>query len=307
MHESCMDCCAIQDASCISCKIMHETGKIFSLGTEHNLLICCHCSSLVAMSHKASHSKKCRIHPCLLCPGLLLILFLMLSLVSLMFVSSGVQQSDLSLLKQSRLLLVPYHQHLELWSLITQWSPGLNFFCCLSVSFQVLNLEVVTISLSRLGDLWKLAVSCATLSTHVHQKEVPVRKNMTSAISLAQDGLYGKACQTLTSSGVAPNNPTTWNLLVSKHPSCTCPLVPDTPHTDFKLPSTLNLMAILRSFPKLTAAGPSGLRIQHLIDAAEVPLQTPSYTLFELSLTFWFLVGHRLKLLFSWQGVTSQL
>ena len=34
-------------------------------------------------------------------------------------------------------------------------------------------------------------------------------------------------------------------------------------------------MAILRSFPKLTAAGPSGLRIQHLIDAAEVQLQTP--------------------------------
>ena len=65
------------------------------------------------------------------------------------------------------------------------------------------------------------------------------------------------------------------NLLVSKHPSCTCPSVPDTPHTDFKLPLTLNLMAILRSFPKLTAAGPSGLRIQHLKNAAEVPLQTP--------------------------------
>ena len=127
----------------------------------------------------------------------------------------------------------------------------------------------------HLGDLWKLAVSRATSSTHVHQREVPVRKKLTSAISLAQDGLYGKACQTLTSSGVAPNNPTIWNLLVSKHPSCTCPSVPDTPHTDFKLPSTLNLMAILRSFPKLTAAGPSGLRIQHLIDAAEVPLQTP--------------------------------
>ena len=31
----------------------------------------------------------------------------------------------------------------------------------------------------------------------------------------------------------------------------------------------------MRSFPKLTAAGPSGLCIQHLIDAAEVPLQTP--------------------------------
>ena len=110
----------------------------------------------------------------------------------------------------------------------------------------------------RLGDLWKLAVSCAASSNHARQKEDPVKK-LTSVISLAQDGLYSKACQTLTSSGVAPNNTTTWNLLVSKHPSCACPSVPDTPHTDFKLPSTLNLMAILRSFRKLTAAGPSGL------------------------------------------------
>ena len=34
-------------------------------------------------------------------------------------------------------------------------------------------------------------------------------------------------------------------------------------------------MALLHSFPKDTACGPSGLRIQHLIEAAEVPLQFP--------------------------------
>ena len=33
-------------------------------------------------------------------------------------------------------------------------------------------------------------------------------------------------------------------------------------------------MAILRSFPKLTAAGPTGLRVQHLIDTANSPFQT---------------------------------
>ena len=33
-------------------------------------------------------------------------------------------------------------------------------------------------------------------------------------------------------------------------------------------------MANLHPFPKLTAAGPSGFHIQHLIDTAEVPLQT---------------------------------
>ena len=37
----------------------------------------------------------------------------------------------------------------------------------------------------------------------------------------------------------------------------------------------INIVPVLRSFPKLTAAGPSGLRIQNLIDAAEVQLQTP--------------------------------
>ena len=36
-----------------------------------------------------------------------------------------------------------------------------------------------------------------------------------------------------------------------------------------------NIMATLQSFPKGTAAGPSGLRIQHLLDAAGIPLPTP--------------------------------
>ena len=35
---------------------------------------------------------------------------------------------------------------------------------------------------------------------------------------------------------------------------------------------------MLRSFPKLTAAGPSGMRVQHYLDAASVPLPTPIST-----------------------------
>ena len=94
------------------------------------------------------------------------------------------------------------------------------------------------------------------------------------AVSLAQDGLFGKACNILVSQGIAPNCDETWNLLVSKHPKNDCPSAPVLPQSDVSLPTNLNLMAILRSFPKRTAAGPFGLRIQHLIDAAEVPLQT---------------------------------
>ena len=33
-----------------------------------------------------------------------------------------------------------------------------------------------------------------------------------------------------------------------------------------------NIIPVLRSFSKLTGAGPTGLRIQHFIDAADVPL-----------------------------------
>ena len=95
------------------------------------------------------------------------------------------------------------------------------------------------------------------------------------AISLAQDGLYSKACQTLVSSGLAPNNAETWRLLEAKHPKGECPKTPSPTDSSTLVPAEINLMAILRSFPKLTAAGPSGLCIQHLIDAAEVPLQTP--------------------------------
>ena len=36
--------------------------------------------------------------------------------------------------------------------------------------------------------------------------------------------------------------------------------------------SYFNIIPVLRSFSKLTGAGPTGLRIQHFIDAADVPL-----------------------------------
>ena len=62
---------------------------------------------------------------------------------------------------------------------------------------------------------------------------------------------------------------------MDKHPECPCPAVHTLLSMDTVIPHDLNLMAVLRSFPKLTSAGPSGLRIQHIIDASGVPLQTP--------------------------------
>ena len=53
--------------------------------------------------------------------------------------------------------------------------------------------------------------------------------------------------------------------------SCSSPLIPSTPAT---IGPYFNMFAILHSFPTDTAAGPSGLRIQHLLDAATIPLPT---------------------------------
>ena len=53
----------------------------------------------------------------------------------------------------------------------------------------------------------------------------PVSRNseIQTAISYAREGLFSKACQALLSSGLAPNNQATWNLLVSKHPKSSLP------------------------------------------------------------------------------------
>ena len=86
--------------------------------------------------------------------------------------------------------------------------------------------------------------------------------------------MFGKACRVLQSSGIAPNNETTWHLLKSKHPSCPTPVAPASDSAPLTLEPDFNILSVLRSFPKDTAAGPSGLRVQHLLDVASVPLPT---------------------------------
>ena len=55
-------------------------------------------------------------------------------------------------------------------------------------------------------------------------------------------------------------------------------LLRQAPSTPLSLGTNFNLLPILFSFPKGTAAGPSGLRVQHLIDAAQIPLPIPIST-----------------------------
>ena len=103
------------------------------------------------------------------------------------------------------------------------------------------------------------------------------KSKVQSAVYKAREGVLGKACKILTSSGIAPNTLETWHLLLQKHPKGPVPSCPEVklPSEGFRLPPDLNIMSVLHQFPRHSASGPSGLRIQHLIDAAEIHMATP--------------------------------
>eukprot|EP00731_Ephydatia_muelleri_P034939 Em0087g8a len=68
-----------------------------------------------------------------------------------------------------------------------------------------------------------------------------------------------------------------WDLLRQKHPRGPHPSLPvsSSPPVNHVLPHDFNILSVLHSFPKGTACGPSRLRIEHLLDAAQVHLPTP--------------------------------
>ena len=121
--------------------------------------------------------------------------------------------------------------------------------------------------------LWNLAKGRAN-----KLRDAPVKnlntpgKPVDMAVSFDRCEMLGKACQTLLSSGIAPNNDTTWQLLKAKNPAAEIPIIPSVHSGSISLDSSFEIGAVLRSFPKVTAAGPSGLCIQHLLDVISVPL-----------------------------------
>ena len=103
-----------------------------------------------------------------------------------------------------------------------------------------------------LGSLWNLAKG-STISL-IHQSTSSIRQrtdNIDMAISLGRSGMFGKACRILQSSGIAPNNENTWQLLKAKHPSCPAPVVPVVQSTEtITLQPDFNILSVLQSFPK---------------------------------------------------------
>jgi hypothetical protein len=121
-------------------------------------------------------------------------------------------------------------------------------------------------------ELWAEAVRYAQKPGSAKVKVRSQKACHDAAITLAQNGLFSKACRVLTSSGIAPNTPTTWEKLLAKHPEEVPPTASDSVTTQIQLSSNFNLRAVLSSFPDDTACGPSGLRAQHLVDACEATM-----------------------------------
>ena len=124
------------------------------------------------------------------------------------------------------------------------------------------------------------------------------------AVSLSHEGMFAKACRILVSSGLAPNNEDTWKLIREKHPEGPLPIIPETTSAQsISLNDDFDVYNILKSFPKGTAAGPSGLRVQHLLDADSIPLPRLFVHCSEGLLTSWCLGKFPRRFLFSWQVV----
>ena len=128
--------------------------------------------------------------------------------------------------------------------------------------------------------LWEMAKNRAQVLQGQHQSNLSNthkcrKRNIDLAVSYGQAGMLGKACKILTSDGLAPNNETTWNLMLSKHPASELPSIPEITHEPVSLGSDFNILSVLRSFPKDTGAGPSGLHVQHLLDVSSTALPTP--------------------------------
>ena len=126
----------------------------------------------------------------------------------------------------------------------------------------------------RHSELWQDAVAAAATLSRAQKKQYnreAARDGL--ATRLTQQGRPGKAAQVLMSEGLAPDTAATVHALRGLHPA-SAPLGPQPPPpADAQKPSELlkekeiTLQKVLRKFDPHTACGPSGLRVQHVLDA----------------------------------------
>ena len=125
-------------------------------------------------------------------------------------------------------------------------------------------------------ELWQEAVAAAAALSAKQRKQLnreAARDGL--AIRLAQQGRAGKAAQVLMSGGLAPDSAETISALRGLHPPAPKPIGPPAPQvpagtkkpSEFIKAQGVTLQKVLSSFDPNTACGPSGLRVQHLLDA----------------------------------------
>ena len=95
--------------------------------------------------------------------------------------------------------------------------------------------------------------------------------NIRRAKQAVQDGQYSKAIKALSSAGLATPSDDILQEMLQKHPQADLPsLPPDPVPSPYSLSEAAVLKAV-RSFPKGSASGPSGLRPSHLREAVGCP------------------------------------
>ena len=116
-------------------------------------------------------------------------------------------------------------------------------------------------------ELWNDTLKFQNVSNRNHESSLEIEQQR-RCISMAREGSASKALQALSQSPVAPSNDETHKKLKEKHPTAEAP----SNLQDFNPPKNIdfNINQIFSSFPKSTAAGPSGLRIDHIKEALNV-------------------------------------
>jgi len=126
------------------------------------------------------------------------------------------------------------------------------------------------------GDIKWLWTRSGHTVTIARASELDKKRVHSAAISHTRQGRLGKACSLLSSSGVAPNNDATRQLLRDKHPERAPPDFLDMPDTPaLQLAADFDLLSMLRSFSKDVGTDGTNFRVQHLLDANEAQLASP--------------------------------
>lgn len=129
------------------------------------------------------------------------------------------------------------------------------------------------------GDLkWLWTRASRSVSSKARTSGPDLKRAVETAITHVRHGRLGKACATLSSSGLAPDNDTTRDKLIAKHPVAPPPLVVELVDGDspaLKLGHDFNLKSILTSFAKDVGSDGTNFRVQHLLDACSASLSRP--------------------------------